>query len=232
MVLKHSFVALTAIGALLGTASTGALAQSETPADMQQWPSTNLADRISADAMIGAAEVYNQNGDLMGEVEDLIAGQGGSVKKLVIEAGGFLDIGDTHFAYPISKATIEGNDRVQVTFDDADMSSYSLFDDIDSEPAAGRNWRLSELIGDWAYLKDGVRYGRVDDVIVSKQGEIASVIVYPDVTYGGSGPHAWPFYDREQGFDPGNEYYEIPHTMNEVEDLDVFVYPNRPSQPG
>ena len=50
-----------------------------------------------------------------------------------------------------------------------------------------REWRATELIGDYVNLKGGTHYGYVRDLIISKDGELKAVIVSPDVGYGQMG---------------------------------------------
>lgn len=199
---------------------SGASAQANGEAvDITAWDPTVLyAAGWSVEEFLDA-EVYDQDGEQIGEVEDLIVGPEGVVKRMVIEAGGFLDIGDTHLAYPWENAQIETLDRVVVSFDEDNVEDYSLFRDVEGEPAQGRNWRITELLGDYAYLEGAVPYGWIDDVVI-KEGKVAAVVVHPDVTYGVAGPYAWPYY--ADGFDPGLNYYELPYGPDEVAVLDPF----------
>jgi hypothetical protein len=100
---------------------------------------------------------------------------------------------------------------------------------LGDKPAEGRNWRLTELIGDYARLDGGegpgrVGYGRVTDAVLSRGGEILAVIVHPDIRYGADGPYAWPFYGVDYGFDPGAPSYDLPAGMTEVRKLQLFDY--------
>jgi sporulation protein YlmC with PRC-barrel domain len=192
--------------------------------DLRTWDYDGLYGGLSAGTMIGSADVYDSDGDAVGEVEDFVMGPDGHLRKLIIEAGGFLDFGDTHFAYPFSKASLEAPDRVTVALDQSELAGYSLFADTDGEPARRRNRRLSELIGDYAHVAQGIRYGRVSDVILSREGNILAVVVYPDIAYGVHGPYAWPFYGYEFGFDPEKPYYALPHSLDEVQSLELFTY--------
>lgn len=196
---------------------------SEDRIDITTWNYSDLYQGWSVENFLDA-DVYDEDGEEIGEVEDLIVNPDGKVERLVIEAGGFLDIGDAHFTYPWQDANIASLDRVEVQFDQDNIEDYSLFGNIEGEPAGPRNWRITELMNDYAALDEGVRYGWVDDVIISRQGEIQAVVVQPDVTYGVGGPYAWPYYGFDYAFDPGQNYYELPYTEDEIADLDVFDY--------
>lgn len=216
-ILSVSAIALLAAGAPHKVAE----AESHDPIQIDAWTYDEVYKGWSAEEFI-EAEVYDTDGEDIGEVEDMIIGPDGKIQKLVIEAGGFLDLGDTHFAMPLDQVTLASMDRVEVDFDEDNIESYSLFGDIDSEPAQGRNWRVSELIDDYARLRGGLYYGWVDDVIFNQSGEIAALVVDRDLTHGAGRRDAWPYYG--QGYDPGLDFYEAPYGEEEVSQLDNFDY--------
>lgn len=101
-------------------------------------------------------------------------------------------------------------------------SSHSQ-EDVKGEPIPGNEWRISKLIGGYAYPADA-GYDRVEDVVINPAGEVLAVVVDPDVTYGLDGYYAWPFYGFDYGFDPGLDYYEVPYGEDEVAELEPFDY--------
>jgi sporulation protein YlmC with PRC-barrel domain len=103
--------------------------------DLEDWDYDELRTGWSVERLTEAAEVVDPDGEKVGEVEDLIAGPDGKIRKLVIEAGGFLDVGDAHLAYPFEQATFEGPDRIVVELDQDKIGDYSLFAEGDDEPA-------------------------------------------------------------------------------------------------
>jgi sporulation protein YlmC with PRC-barrel domain len=193
--------------------------------DLENWNYDELRTGWSVERLTDAAEVVDRHGEKVGEVEDLIVGPDGKIGKLVIEAGGFLDVGDAHLAYPFEQATFQGPDRIVVEVDQDKIEDYSLFADGDDEPVQGRNWRVSEVIHDYVYLVDGYRFGWINDAIVSADGTIKAVVVYPDVTAAkASRPVALPFLPNEGRFDPALYYYQLPFSADAVSELDVFFY--------
>lgn len=101
----RNLLATTAVAALI---STGALAQTTTPAPMPQDPATTQpaapmavkADGNLASRIIGET-VYNGTGDdaeNIGEVNDIVIGADGGVEAVVIGVGGFLGIGEKDVA--------------------------------------------------------------------------------------------------------------------------------------
>lgn len=165
------------VGILLGPASAPVHVQAKS--GLEDWAYEELRTGWSVERLTEAADVVDQDGEKIGEVEDLIVGPDGKVEKLVIEAGGFLDLGDAHFAYPFEQATFDGPDRIVVALDEEKLEDYSLFPDSDDEPAQGRDWCVSELIRDYVYLEGGYRFGWINDAITGPDDTIKAVVVYP-----------------------------------------------------
>lgn len=173
------------------------------------------------------AEVYD-DGEEIGEVEDLVLTPGEGVTGMIIETGGFLDIGDTHLLYPFDEARDISLDEVEVSIDVNAIEDYSLFPTVEGESLEGQKMRVTQLIGDYAYLEGGVPYGLVDDMVISRTGDVLAVVVQPDVSVGYGGYYAWPYY----GVEPGLGYYEVPYTMEEVGTLEPFDYGALQGEPG
>ena len=113
------------------------------------WRATHMIDTPVRDA----------DGEIVGEVHNLLVGPDGALRGVSIEAGGFLDIGDTHFAYPLEQARVLATDAVRVQFDEDRIDDYSMFRNLDERPVTGRNWKVTELLNDYAYLHDLQAYG-------------------------------------------------------------------------
>ena len=60
-------------------------------------------------------EVYGETGEEAGEVEDLIIGPDGALQAVIVEVGGFLDIGDTQIPGALGRRAADagsgGNQR-------------------------------------------------------------------------------------------------------------------------
>ena len=64
---------------------------------------------IRASRAIGT-DVYNSDHDKIGEVEEILVDDSGSPVAAVIEAGGFLDIGDEDIVVSLDELTFENGD--------------------------------------------------------------------------------------------------------------------------
>ena len=163
--------------------------------------------------------VYGETGEDIGEVSNIFVGPDDQIQSIVVEAGGFLDIGDTHFRVPWDQVDLTaGTEGVQVPVNEDNVEDFDLFGD---EPGTGpRSWRVSEVIGDYVRLEDGVNYGIVDDLIFDDAGELQSIVVNPSIGYGVGGYYAYPWYGYDYGFDPGADYYDLPYARDDIAGLE------------
>lgn len=168
--------------------------------------------------------VHGADGNDIGEIENLVVSAEGKIEKIIVEAGGFLDIGDVHLAVPWSEVEVgKGLEMVKTPLKEDNVEDFSLFDDDEVETGQ-RAWRATELMYDYVSLEDYRGYGMVHDLVFSKDGEVEAVLVNPDVGYGRGGPYAYPYYGYERGFEPGADTYRLPYTQKEIAELGPFDY--------
>lgn len=173
-------------------------------------------DAWSANEMLGA-QVRGERGEDIGEVKDLIVARDGKLAKVVVEVGGFLDIGDQHIGVPWRDVSI-GPDMewVQVPLQKARGGEYSLYDvtPIGESVSAGHGaWRVNELIGDYASLRDVPRYGMVSDVIFGADGQARGVVVSrPAGAWGRAGWYGYPYAD----YDGRSPTYALPYDRQQL----------------
>jgi sporulation protein YlmC with PRC-barrel domain len=190
--------------------------------DLSDWDSERLAGSWQADELIEEADVYGPNGEEVGEVEDIIIGPDNKVVSVIVEGGGFWDIGDTHFSVPWNEVEIVGYDRVNVPVTEETVEDYDMARDMDDEFLAKRKWRVSELINDYAVLKGGERFGYVNDVLIGENGEISAVLLDGTTDYGYEGPYAMPYYGYDYGWRPGYDRYQMGHEAADLENVPVM----------
>ena len=226
----------TAIGLALA-AGTAAAQQVDTGdvISLTEWNYGDVAASGWSASALMDEDVYGQDGEEIGEVEDLIFGPDGRLISLVAEVGGFWDMGDTHVGVPWEQVEYAGTDGgvvVPVTeenVDDFDVFEYSglpgsalegeMVAGLDDAEIGGRAWRASELIGDYARLSGDegpMNYGYVTDVIV-QDGEVAATIVSARGVYG-RGAYAYPPYaGYGYGWEPGSPFYDMPYGEADIE---------------
>ncbi|WP_375262669.1 PRC-barrel domain-containing protein [Palleronia sp.] len=135
--------------------------------DLAEWNAEDVYTRgVSAERYLDDMEVYGQNGDEIGDVEDLMIDPDGQVIALIAEVGGFWDIGDTHVSIPFDQVQVaEDGEGIIVSITEETVDEYGFFGDaeepemvegetLESDVVAGvddtpipRAWRASELIG-------------------------------------------------------------------------------------
>ncbi|MCE7029652.1 PRC-barrel domain-containing protein [Jiella avicenniae] len=202
-------------------------------------PDLSNDNSMSADAIIDM-DVIGQDGEDIGDVENILFGTDGRALSIIAEVGGIWDIGDTHVSVPWDEADFDmtaGQVRVPIMEDNVD--DYSIFDreiigaetassqitDLESgwfsETDTGpRVWRVTELIDDYARYQgenSWTNYGYVDDVMISN-GELSAVVIRPDMGTGiGNGYYTYPFYGYDYGWSPGLANYDLPYDQATIE---------------
>jgi sporulation protein YlmC with PRC-barrel domain len=196
----------------------------------------------SVEQLLYGAEVYGEDGEEIGDVENLVFRDDGTVVGLIAEVGGFWDIGDTHVAVPWDEVAISETDlAVTVPVTEETIGDYSVFgegfyeenggevveageaegvaavsDDVQTGPGL---FNATDMIGDYAYLEGDVQYGYVSDAII-QDGAISAIVV--DATaYGMPGYYAYPYagYGR-----PYDARYDMPYGAGDIRDIESFDY--------
>lgn len=164
------------------------------------------------------------SGERIGDVKDIIVDRNGHISKLVVEVGGFFELGDQHIGVPWKDITFGEDMRfVQVPLREVENGTYSLFGKVpqgEDVPAALTSWRVNELIGDYASLADVPRYGIVTDVIFDNRGRAQAVVVDRAGYWGGFGLYAYPY----AGFAPASHAHALPYVRETVVALEPFDY--------
>ena len=238
-------LATTALAIALPAAASAQNIQAEV-ISLPEWSYDELyTDGISVEDLLDA-DVNGPTGEDIGDVENVVFGSDGKVLSVIAEIGGFAELGDTHVSIPWDRVEAGvDEDDITIPLTQETIEEYSLFADpvLTASEAAStvqqvegdnagvaltgeRAWRASEAIGDYARLKDGdgfANYGYVDDLII-RNGEIAAVVVSPDVGVGTRGLYAYPYYGYGYGWHPGLNYYDLPYERDEIAALEPFDY--------
>lgn len=155
-------------------------------------------------------DVYGAAGDELGEVQDIFIGTDGRVTAIVVEGGGFLDIGDAAFRIPWNEVDLTpGVEGIRVQLTEENAERRDLFDGPETVMTGPREYRVSELIGDYVRLRSGEGFGRVSDVVIGEDGRVTGVVGMRGAGLGG-GLFGYPYYGYSYGFDPGLSYYALP----------------------
>lgn len=206
---------------------------------LPEWSDEALyTDGWSAETLIDEAEVMGSEGEEIGDIENILVSEEGKILAVIVEMGGFLDLGDTHIMVPWDQVEVAPDlESLTVPVDQENAEEFSMygstslirkadtddkrviFEDIDTGP---RIWQATELIDDYVTLDGGIGYGYVDDLIFNDAGELDAVIVSTDFGYGQPGLYAYPFYGYGHGFAPGAPNYALPYTADQVADAPPY----------
>lgn len=172
----------------------------------------------SAEEMIGTP-VRGDAGESIGEVKDIVVDRAGTVSSVIVEVGGLLELGDQHIGVPWKDVRMGPQMQwVQVPLREARAGTYSLYGRVpqgEEVAIGGSAWRVKELIGDYASLRDVPRYGIVTDVIFREDGRAQAVVVHRGPSsLGAPGPYAYPY--PHGGFDPRAYDYPLPYSSAEI----------------
>lgn len=233
---NHDRQGAIGVQAALGAALTIALAATAhaQPSDVIELDSWDLAsvDGLWSADQLDQLEVRGSEGEAIGEVESVIIGADDKVAAIVLEVGGLLDVGDTHLRVNWSDVSVDPSGELaylSVPVTDDNYDQFDLFGGRGEVDAARREWRASELVGDYVVLDDGDvvtdDYGYVEDLMFGVDGKLHAVIVNRNSSYGGE-YYAYPFYGYEYdyGFDTGLSTYTLPYAQDDLTDRDAFGY--------
>ena len=185
------------------------------------WNTQDLRSGISVSRLNGM-DVRGQNGNSIGEVEHVLISKDGRITALVVESGGFANIGDTHFRVPFNEVKFGREmDHVIVPLTEQTAERYRDTKDERVVTKAGE-YRVSNItsMGVGVSLRDGQRYGTVEDLIATRDGTIKAAIV--DAAMGPGGRYATPF--NAATFDFEGRAYNAPFDRNAVNNFDRFDY--------
>ena len=201
------------------------------------------AEGLSAERFIDEMQVEDPSGERIGDMEDIILNPEGEIVSIVAEVGGVWDIGDTHVSVPYEQIEILGeSDTVRVPITEETVADFGMDPEtfapqtmadqsvpgLDDESLAPRAWRATEMIGDYARLRDGerlVNYGYVSDLIL-QDGAVEAVVVQPNAAYGAVGYRAYPYYGSPDGagWSAGSPYYDMPYRLEDLGKVETFDY--------
>ena len=193
-------------------------------------------------------DVLGPTGEDIGKVENIIVSADGRILSIIAQIGGVLGVGDTHVNVPWEKVRVGvGLESVTIPVTEDTIQQYSdfeggylrgelsaataeeaitpvkednAFNDLDTGP---RTWRVDELIGDYARLRDVPGFGYVRDIIFDRDGTVSAVVVSPTTRFG-SGWYALPYYGYSHGWAPARTRYPLPYTAEEIGALERFDY--------
>lgn len=143
-------------------------------------------DRTFRVSEIMDSDVYDKNQNIIGEVDDLIFRRSGKVKNIIVEFGGFYDIGDKLVALPFKKARME-NGKCILDVTERELDKKSEFNYFNRGLRPGYYYRTGPYGAPYyRYPPRGYSYGpsyqrppvNFDEMAFSPGRYLASVVTY------------------------------------------------------
>lgn len=202
-----SFVSKTALIAGLTLAAIGGVATANTTAVEGGFIAQPQHAAMMSSSIVGAT-VYNgtvENAKAIGDVNDLVLADDGSIAAVVIGVGGFIGVGekdvavdysrlafatdgsgDMRIVLSVSKEELDAAPTFETTASKSDDNEKSIIDkaaeatnmtETDLRAVQPTDLRTSEFVGSRVYTPDGEWVGEIGDVVMGGDGALEAVIV-------------------------------------------------------
>lgn len=211
--LRVGFVAVAlAVSAPVFAEGQSVQQQSRAGVSNVNWNEREVHNGISLNRLVGM-DVRGKNGKSIGEVHNVIVTGQGRISAVVVESGGFMDIGDRHFRIPFEQVQF-GRDMDHVIVPLSQQTAQQYRDRATGEQVrtGAGEYRLSRLKDGAFSLQDGTRAGDVEDLIATRSGNIRAVVV--DTDFGPGGLRSVPFDISRFDFERGT--YNAPFSRNDM----------------
>lgn len=188
------------------------------------------------------AKVFSSQENEIGEMKNIVLDQKNQIVSVIAEIGGMWNSGDRHVAIPWDEVEFF-KDGIRVPVQQDNIEEYDLFTNVtinesyiykqemeqvstvEKDVATGpQTWKMSDIINDYASMKNDGDYGYITDALFSRSGIMQAIIVKPSNAEFSQGPRAYPFYGYPEGWRPGDSHYMLPYSREDVEGLPVFEY--------
>lgn len=167
-------------------------------------------DGWRASQLLASSIVSKDDGRPLGQVRNILIDADGRIAAVIMEGGGSLQLPQAVYRLPWQDIEMTPGKRgVAIAPSGIERPHYGLFPGTEGVATLPREFRVTEVIGDYARLQTGIGYGYVTDVVFTRDGRLAAVLVAREVASGG-GIIAFPFPGPQSRWDPGASYYGLP----------------------
>ncbi len=156
-------------------AANAQVPESPEPFELTEWNLDGLEDDFSL-AAFRDLPVLEPDGEELGTIVQVAMDSSGRLTGIVVESGGFLDIGDQHFFIPWDMVTIaEDRTSVTVPIPEEDVDGPVFFEGEAIDLPGGVSNALT-FLGDQVNILDWSLYGTVADVLFDEEGLTALLL--------------------------------------------------------
>ena len=126
--------------------------------------------------------VIDRKGERVGVVTDVVVGPDNRALGIIVEAPGGLALGQSRFRVRWNELEDAGPEGIRIPVAADDVDGISPFGGSPppgaaTEPLPQDAWVISQVLGDRIEAADGRSEGRVVDVLLAKDGQIAALVM-------------------------------------------------------
>ena len=227
-------ISVGAASALMALVASSAVAQQGNPAVRPDL--TGQLSSLAPDALysgwrsrqVVGQKVVGKDGNEIGTARDLIIDADGRLAALIVEGGGVLGTPDAVYRVPWGNVALTpARGGITADLSSGERPQYGLFPGTEGVVTLPREFRLTEVVGDYARLQTGYGYGYVTGVVFSRDGRIIAVLVSREAAAGG-GTYAVPYPGKTGPWDPSATYYGLPFvTEGQAREVGLRIDPKR-----
>lgn len=207
--MTFAILAATALPASVVSQTLNPAVQPALDGQVSQLAPDALYEGWRAQQLIGQ-RALRRSGDGIGVVRDLIIDADGRLAAALIAGGGALSTPDALYRIPWNEIDLTpGQEDIVVNISENEKPRYALFPGSEGVQTLPREFRLTEILGDYARLQTGYGYGYVTEAVFRRDGRLIAVLISRDMASGG-GTFAFPFPGNVGRWDPGASYYGLP----------------------
>ena len=227
MIIKSKTAVIASMSLLMGAsaplyaqASANTQQMAQPGADNVNWNEREIRNGIIFSRLLGI-DVRGKNGNSLGEVQNVII-TNDKVTAIVFDYGGFLNIGDAHFRMPWNQVRFGRDmDHVIVPLSEQTAERYQEKRSGGQPMTGPGEMRAREVIGDTAVLRDGTRYGEIQDLLATRNGDVKAVVVNANFETQ-RGRYAYPYAGG--AFDANANAYRLPYDRTQALSARPFNY--------
>lgn len=199
---KHAVNALCAMIFL----SAGAAAQPTQQHQVVPLTAKALYQGWQASRILGK-DVLAKSSDKIGTVRNIVIGSKGHIEGLIVESG----VSDFVYRMPWDKIDVaQFPAKIVANIPAGGERQLPLF----YGTGDSKEFRITDVVGDYARLQAGFAFGYVSDVIFSPDARMLAVVVLRDASAGG-GMYAFGFPSDIGQWNPAAGYYGLPYVTSE-----------------
>jgi len=176
---------------------------------------------------ITGAPVRGAGGKKVGTISDVVLGDNGEIERVIVSSGGLFGLGDKLTAHPTDTVTIARDEDGEIVVDaDGSLKDLKGMPAVKAEDEAEGVGRLATNLinSEVALTGSDDESARVEDVIMSGDGETAAVVLAVGEVLGMGGDRFLVDYDAVQVEQGAGGGLAVDMTLEEARNAEPFYY--------